>query len=136
MQRASYFEVGAEVGTEVTAPSLVETRYELGRMSALEVGKEELESVQRYLTGLMALRIQSQRGLAASLARLAAFGLDIEYLKDYTRRINAVTTADVLDVSRRYLAPAKLVTVLVGDASRMAGGVEVLEPIEVVSASA
>jgi predicted Zn-dependent peptidase len=57
-------------------------------------------------------------------------------LQDYPRRINAVTAADVLDVSRRYLAPAKLVTVLVGDASRMAGGVEVLEPIEVLSATA
>src|SRR5439155_6912454 len=58
LQRASYFEVAADVGTEVTAPSLVETRYELGRMVAVEVGKDELEAVQRYLTGLMALRVQ------------------------------------------------------------------------------
>jgi len=131
LRHASYFEVGAEVGTEVTAPSLVETRYELGRMAALEVGKEELEAVQRYLTGLMALRIQSQRGLAATLGRLVAFGLGVDYLKDYPRRINAVTTADVLDAAARYMAPARLVGVLVGDASRIAGGVEALEPIVV-----
>ena len=136
LQHASYFEVGAEVGTEVTAPSLVETRYELGRMAALEVGKEELEAVQRYLTGLMALRIQSQRGLAASLARLTTYGLGVDYLKDYPRRINAVTTADVLDVADRYLAPARLVAVLVGDASRIANRVEALEPVQVVSATA
>jgi zinc protease len=133
LRRASYFEAGADVATEVTAPSIIETRYELGRMAALEVGKEELESVQRYLTGLMALRIQSQRGLAATLARLAAFGLGVDYLKDHPRRINAVTTADVLDVAERYLAPAKLVCVLVGDASRIAKRVEALEPVQVVS---
>ena len=136
LRRVSYFEVGADVGTEVTAPSLIETRYELGRMAALEVGKEELEAVQRYLTGLMSLRIQSQRGLAAMLARLSIFGLDIDYLRDYPRRLAAVTTADVLDVTARYLAPAKLVTVLVGDASRIAGPVEALESVEVVSGTA
>jgi predicted Zn-dependent peptidase len=136
LRLASYFEVGAEVGTEVTAPSIVETRYELGRMAAVEVGKEELEAVQRYLTGLMALRIQSQRGLAASLAGLVTFGLGIDYLKDYPRRINAVTAADVLDVSERYLAPGRLSAVLVGDASRIASHVEALEPVQVSSGTA
>lgn len=131
LQRASYFETSADVGTDVTAPSLVETRYELGRMSALEVEKEELETVQRYLTGIMAIRIQSQRGLAGQLARLAAFGFGVEYLKEHPRRISAVTTADVRDVCKRYLAPGRLVTVLVGDASRIAAEVEALEPIDV-----
>jgi predicted Zn-dependent peptidase len=136
LRRASYFEAGAEVGTEVTAPSLVEMRYELGRMVSVEVAKDELAAVQRYLNGLMALRVQSQQGLAASLARLAVFGLGVDYLKDYPTRINAVTTADVLDVAQRYLAPARLVTVLVGDAARIAQSVDRIEPIEVVSGPA
>jgi predicted Zn-dependent peptidase len=135
LRHASYVEVGADVGTEVTAPSLVETHYELGRIASVEVEKEELEGVQRFLTGLASIRIQSQRGLAASLARLSAFGLDIGYLKEYPRRIAAVTTNDVLEVSRRHLAPGRLVTVLVGDASRIASSVEALGPIEVQSGS-
>ena len=133
LRRSSYFEVAADVGTDVTAPALVETRYELARIAAVEVDKEELDGVQRYLTGLMALRIQSQRGLAAALARLAVFGLDIDYLRDYPSRINAVTTTDVLDVAQRYLAPSRIVSVLVGDASRIAGSVQALEPVEVVA---
>lgn len=131
LRQASYFECAADVGTEVTAPSLVEMRYELGRMAALEVEKEELTSAQRYLAGIMAIRIQSQRGLAAQLARLTIFGLGVDYLKDYARRISAVTTAEVRDVARRYLAPARLVTVLVGDASRIGPEVEGLEPVEI-----
>jgi predicted Zn-dependent peptidase len=127
--RTSTFEIAADVGTEVTAPSLVETRYELGKLASLEVDKEELEAVQRYLTGIMSIRIQSQRGLAATLARLTVFGLDISYLKEYPARINAVTTADVRDACMRYLAPSKLVTVLVGDASRIRADVEALEHV-------
>jgi predicted Zn-dependent peptidase len=129
LRRASIFEIEADVGTEVTAPSLVETRYELGRMAALEVDKEELEAVQRYLAGIMSIRIQSQRGLAATIARLTVFGLDIGYLKEYPARINAVTTADVHDACMSYLAPTKLVTVLIGDASRIKADVEALEPV-------
>jgi predicted Zn-dependent peptidase len=133
LRRASYFETGADVATEVTAPALVEMRYELGRIASSEPGKEELEAVQRFLNGLMAVRIQSQRGLAAVLARLVTFGLGVEYLRDYPRHINAVTTADVLDASERYLAPANAVAVLVGDASRIEKKVAALEPVRVVS---
>jgi predicted Zn-dependent peptidase len=77
----------------------------------------------------MSIRIQSQRGLAATLARLTVFGLDISYLKEYPACINAVTTADVRDACMRYLAPSKLVTVLVGDASRIRADVEALEHV-------
>lgn len=133
LRQASYFQVGADVGTEVTVPALVETRYELSKMAALEVEKEELESVQKYLTGIMAIRMQSQRGLAAGLAGLAMFGLGVDYLKDYPQKIAAVTTADVREASRKYLAPARLLTVLVGDASRIRGEVEALDAVQVAS---
>jgi predicted Zn-dependent peptidase len=133
-RRASIFEVSAEVSTDVTAPALVETRYELGKMAALEVEASELEGAKRYLSGLMSIRIQSQRGLAAMLARLAVFGLDIEYLKAYPRRIMSVNAADVRAASMDYLAPGRLVTLLVGDASRIAREIEALEPLEIVRA--
>jgi predicted Zn-dependent peptidase len=129
-QRASLVEVAAEVGAEVTVASLVEMRYELGRMAALEVSSEELESAQQYRSGVLAVRIQSQAGLATTLAGLVTHGLDVDYLRTYPRRIAAVTTAQVREMSLRFLAPAKLVTVLVGDAG-IAREVEALEPVTV-----
>lgn len=134
-RRASLLEVAADVGAEVTAASLVETRYELGRMAALEVSPEELESAQRYRAGLLAVRIQSQAGLASTLAGLVSFGLDIDYLRTYARRVSAVTTAQVRDASVQFLAPAKLVTVLVGDASRVSRDVEALDSLTVQPAA-
>jgi zinc protease len=135
LKHKSLFEISADVGTEVTAASLVETRYELGRMAALDVEKEELEGAQRYLSGIQAIRIQSQRGLAGSLAGLVVYGLDVGYLKDYARRIAAVTVADVHEVGLRFFAPSRLVTLLVGDAGRIAKDVEALEPVKVETAS-
>ncbi len=133
LQQASYFEVAADVGAEVTAPALVETRYELSRMAALEVEERELESAKRYRVGVQALRVQSQAGLAGVLAALVVHGLDIDYLRTYPQRINALTLADVRDASRAWLAPAGLVTVLVGDAARIRRDIEALDDVSVVT---
>ncbi len=130
-QLASYIEIAADVGTEVTAPSLVETSYELGRMCALDVPADELEAAKRYRIGIQALRIQSQAGLASTLAGLVTYGLGVDYLQSYPKRVAALTASDIREASGAYLAPSKLITVLVGDASRVAGPVSALADVDV-----
>lgn len=128
---ADFVEISADVGADVTAPALVETHYELGRMCSLDVEPGELEAAKRYRTGIQALRIQSQAGLASSLASLVIFGLGIEYLRSYPRRVSALTATDIREASMKYMAPSRLITVLVGDASRVASGVEALYDVQV-----
>jgi zinc protease len=132
-QHANYLQIGADVGAEVTAPALVETHYELGRMIALPVEPDELESAKRYRVGIQALRIQSQAGLAGVLAGLVIHGLDIGYLREYPKRMTALTAADVRDASVKYLAPSRLITVLVGDRARIESDVGALEAVEASS---
>ena len=120
LAHANYLEVSADVGTDVTAASLVETSYELGRMCATEVTPEELESAKRYRTGIQALRIQSQAGLASTLASLVTYGFGVDYLRTYPQRITELTASDIRVASSAYLAPTGLITVMVGDASRVA----------------
>jgi predicted Zn-dependent peptidase len=132
---ANHIEISADVGADVTAASLVETSYELGRMCALDVESSELDSAKHYRTGIQALRIQSQAGLASTLASLVTFGLGVEYLKTYPQRINALTTADIRAASESYLAPSRLVTVLVGDASRVLRDVEALGEVQLQAES-
>jgi len=129
LQAASILTVAAEVATEVTAPSLVEIAYELGRMATLPVTAEELESARRYRMGSTALSIQTQSGLASQLVILASCGLDVAWLRGAPGRYAKVTVDDVLRVSRRHLAPGRLVTVLVGDAARIRTEVEALGPV-------
>jgi zinc protease len=128
---ANFLSARADVRTDVTAAALTEIRYELGRMCALPVERAELEGARRYLLGLQALSLQSQQGLAAQLATLESYGVGVEFLQRYREEIKRVTTADVLEASRRYLSPKRMSTILVGDADRVTADLSSLEDLEV-----
>jgi zinc protease len=109
--------VEADVATEVTAPALLEIRYELGRMATLPVDDQELESARQYAIGTLALSIATQSGLASMLTALLASDVDVEWLREHTARLTGVTVADVQQQAMEFLAPTGLTTVVVGDAS-------------------
>src|ERR671927_442353 len=71
----SSFLVEADVATEVTAPALLETWYELGRMALTPVTEAELEGARRYVLGSMALSTATHAGLASTLSALVGAGL-------------------------------------------------------------
>jgi len=129
-QVVSSFYVDADVSTNVTAPALLETRYELGRMATLPVGQEELDNARHYTLGNLALSTSTQAGLASTLIGLSGQGLGLDWLAAYRRGLLGVSVDDVLEQSRTYLAPAKLVTVVVGDAGAIHADMETLGEVE------
>lgn len=126
---ASTLQIIADVGTEVTAPALLEIRYELGRMAALRVEQEELDAARRYLAGITALQLTTQAGVASYLDAIVAAGLAPDYLKGFRAALERVGTDEVREMAARYLAPTNLVTVLVGDRAAIARDVAALEPV-------
>ena len=130
----STFIVAADVGTEVTAPSLLEIKYELGRISLLPVAQDELDAGRRYLAGVTMLSTQTQSGLASYIDSITSAGLGIDYLRDFRANLERVTPADILRVASEYLSPKDLLTVMVGDAAVISGSVESLGPVEVTKA--
>jgi zinc protease len=126
----SVLTISADVGTEVTAPALLETRYELGRMATLPVSAEELDSARRYLIGTTALSTQTQSGLAEYLLALSLAGLGLDYLRELPKRLEKVTVDEVRDAAAEYLAPARLPTVIVGDAKVIRPSLETLDTVE------
>lgn len=119
----------ADVATEVTAPALVEIGYELGRMATLPVSAEELDNARQYAIGTLALQTASQAGLATMLTALAATGLGIDWLRAHPRRLAKVTVQDVHEQSARFLAPSRLVTVVVGDGARVRPQLSTLDDV-------
>ena len=79
--------VSADVATEVTAPAVLETLYELGRMASLPITAAELDSVQQYAIGSLALSTATQAGLASTITGLLAVGLDVEWLASHPARV-------------------------------------------------
>ncbi len=107
----------ADVATAVTAPALLEIRYELGRVATLPVTEEELDSARQYAIGSLALSTATQSGLATMLTALLASGLGPEWLQQHAQRLARVTVADVAEQAATFLAPSRLVTVVVGDSA-------------------
>ena len=134
LRSRSYFTLQTDVGTENTGPALVEIRYELERMLSGPIAASELQSAKRYLGGTLSMSIQTQSGLASYLATLAVNSLPIEYLRDFPQQVEALSEAEVIDAARAYMAPSRLVTILVGDrpavepVAASLGSVQVITP--------
>ena len=129
---ATQITTGADVQTAVTAPAFVETIYELGRMATTPVTEDELAAAKRYLAGSLALSVETQPGLASYLTALAVADLDVSYLKTLPEAASKLTVDDILAASSKYLAPALLAPVLVGDAEQIADAMGRLSVVEVL----
>ena len=111
----------ADVATEVTAPAMVETLYELGRIASLPVTPAEVEAVRQYLIGTIALSTATQAGLASNLVNLLGSGLEPSWLAEHSARLAKVTVDEVSAAAAEFFGPARFVGVVVGDAGRIAG---------------
>ncbi|MEU6025231.1 pitrilysin family protein [Micromonospora sp. NPDC047134] len=120
----------AEVATEVTAPALLETHYELGRLATVPPGAEELEQARQYALGTLQLGVSTQAGLASMISAYAGSGLRLDFLAEHAARLAKASAEDVAAAAARYLAPARAVTVVLGDAERIADSLGTLTPVE------
>lgn len=122
--------LGAEVQTEVTAPALLETLYELGRIAALPVTDAEVSAVRQYAIGTLALSTATQAGLASMLSALSALGLGLDWLASYPAQLQATTVEDVSTAAARFFGPAGFTSVIVGDAASISDPLAALVPVE------
>ncbi|SOD93546.1 M16 family metallopeptidase [Blastococcus haudaquaticus] len=127
----SSFLVEADVATEVTAPALLETWYELGRMALLPVTEAELDGARRYILGSMALSTATHAGLASTVSALVGAGLPPGWLAEHQQALAEVTVEQVQEASHRYLSSTALTAIVVGDAERVAGALGALAPVSV-----
>ncbi len=118
-----------EVATEVTGPALLETLYELGKIASLPVTAAEVDSVRQYAIGTLALSTATQAGLASTLSALAAFGLGMEWMIEHPRKLAAIGVDEVSAAAAEFLAPARLTSVVVGDAKTITAPVRALVPV-------
>jgi predicted Zn-dependent peptidase len=122
--------VSVDVATDVTAPSVLETLYELGRIATLPVAQEELDQARRYAIGSLQLGTASQAGLASMISMLAGADLGVDYLRQFPKQLEAVTVDDVLAAAAKWMAPTRLTAVLVGDVTVVAAPLKALLAIE------
>ncbi|QKW16117.1 pitrilysin family protein [Verrucosispora sp. NA02020] len=125
----------AEVATEVTAPALLETTYELGRLATVPPSQEELDQARQYALGTLQLGIATQAGLASFVSAYAGSGLRLDFLSEHATRLAKATVDDVTEAAARYLAPSRAVTVVLGDAARIEPSLSTLTPVQTTPAT-
>ena len=122
--------LSAEVATDVTAPALLETWYELGRLATVPPKDDELEQARQYVIGSLLLGMSTQAGLASLASTYAGYGLRLDYLVAYAADLARSTRDDVAAAAAKYLAPAKAATVILGDAEQVEPSLQLLGPVE------
>jgi zinc protease len=113
------FWAGASVRTDATGPATQEIFSELQRMRDTEVSAEELKLAKDYYSQSLVGRFQTTDQLAGTFGDLHIYGLPADYYQKLPPQIDAVTAADVHRVAQKYVDPAHMFVVAVGDRAKI-----------------
>jgi zinc protease len=111
---AGQFAIGLQTRPDQAAQAVQVARDTLAQMVQDGPTAEELQGAKDNLMGGFALRIDSNKKLLDNIANIAWLGLPLDYLTNWTARIDSIGLAEVKAALQRKLQPAKMVTVVVG----------------------
>jgi zinc protease len=111
---AGQFAIGLQTRPDQAAQAVQVSREVLAQFVANGPTEAELQAAKDNLIGGFALRIDSNRKLLDNVANIAWVGLPLDYLTNWTQRVEKITAADIKAALQRKLQPEKMVTVVVG----------------------
>jgi zinc protease len=130
-REAGPFTASAEIVTAKTDSALIEFMKEL-RAIRDTVPEAELLKAKRYLQLMLPSLFETTSDIALQLTPLAVHNLTLDFYNNYVQQIERVTQADVQRVARKYIDPARLSIVVVGDRKQIESAVGRLKMGEVL----
>jgi len=115
-----YFKASASVRNEVTKESIQEMLNELNRLRTEKVSKKELTAVKNYITGDFARSLESPQTVARFARNIARYNLPADYYSTYLKKLNAVTSDDIMAMAQKYIQPENAHILVVGSKSDVA----------------
>jgi zinc protease len=107
----------ADVKTDVTGAALKEIEGEMMRLGREPPPAAELDAVVANLVGTFLIGQSSRQGRLSWRRFLDLHGLPRDF--DYVAQIRAVTPEAVSRMARKYIAPARMTVVIVGDSKQV-----------------
>jgi zinc protease len=126
---------GGDLRTEVTDGAMTEFLRELNRIRDEKVPDDELDAARRSVVARFALSLESSQQLIGYAITRKAYNFPADYWDIYPAQIAAIKADDVQRVARKYINPATMQVVAVGDASKIKPVLEKYGPVEIVDAS-
>jgi len=112
----------ASVQADKTSPSVAELQKELrGIRGDRPVTPDELALAQSRRSLALPGRWEGASAVSSSIAEIVRFGFPDDYFAQYAARVRAVTLADLAEAAR-FIAPERLVWVVVGDRAKVEAG--------------
>jgi zinc protease len=118
-----------------TSETIKSLRLALDQMKRLRdhpISQGELETAQSYLTGHLALEVESPDGIATQTLNLMVYNLPLDYWNQFPEELRSLRTEEVLDSTRRYLDPDRNIIVLVGNASEFTQELKKIGPARII----
>lgn len=76
--------------------------------------EKELHGSQRYINGLFPLSIETIESMSKHITDIEFYGLDENYIENYSKNILNVQIEDIRRVAQKYIHPDDLAIVVVG----------------------
>jgi zinc protease len=114
MRKNGPYTIGVQTRNEAADETLTVLKETVSRFVAEGPTPEELEASKKNITGGFPLRISSNKKIIDYIGMIGFYGLPLDYLDTFTRKVEAVTIADIKDAFNRRVHPDTMVTVMVG----------------------
>lgn len=114
MLRRGPFTIGMQTSNKQTAEALKVLKQTLNTYIENGPTEKELLHARKNITGGFPLRIDSNSDISNYLAVIGFYNLPLSYLKDFNKRIEAVTLSQIKETLKRRIDPDKMFTVTVG----------------------
>ncbi len=128
---AGPFRAGGDLRTEVTEGAMNEFWIEFNRMRDEKVPAAELDDARRAVVAGFALSLEHPDQLLDFAVEQKLYNLPVDYWDKYPAQISAVSADDVQTVSKKYIDPANMQVVGVGDAQKIAPVLQKYGPVKV-----
>ena len=118
------FYVVTSVRTDTTADALREMFKEIEGMQTSPLTPGELSLAKDSASRSLAGRFETMPQTVATTSDLFTFGLPLDFYGKFPGKVDAVTSADVVQVAKRYFVPGKMFVVAVGDRQKIETGLQ------------
>jgi len=112
-----------------SAPEVVDLMLgQFARLGHSRVSGAELAARKATLIGSYGRRLETTDGLAAQIAELAIYGIDLRQIGNYIRQVQAVTPKQIEAYARKHLDADDSKVVVVGDTAQFATALRKAHP--------
>lgn len=106
---------GTSVKAAATDSALVQIILEMNRMVHTPISTEDLSSAKAFISGSFGRSLQNSATLADFAVSIDKYNLSKDYFKNFLKRLDAVTIAEVQAAAQKYFTPEHAWIVVVGD---------------------